>query len=69
MPKQQSQKKRGGMRKFGRGARKPKNAKYTSNRQREKNKLKRVLQSCGENEAFRWAQVNDIVTYYHKLVA
>ena len=69
MAKQQSHKKRGGMRKIGRAARKPKNAKYTFNKQRERNKLKRILQSSGKKEAWRWAQKNEVIGFYNKLVA
>ncbi len=69
MAKQQTHKKSGGMRKIGRAARKPKTAKYKNSHQRERNKLKRVLQSNGQKEAWRFAQKNGVIDLYNKLIA
>lgn len=68
MPKQQH-KKGGGARKIGRAARKPKNAKYKNNRQREKNKMKRILQSSGGEAALSYAKKNELLGYYKKLTS
>ncbi len=68
MPKAQTHKKSGGMRKIGRAARKPKTARYKNNMQHEKNKLKRILQSNGTNAATLYAKENNIENYLRKLV-
>ena len=43
-------------RKYGRAARKPKTLRYKMSQQRERNKLKRILQSCGYVYAKEWAK-------------
>ena len=43
-------------RKYGRAARKPKNARYNAGNRRYHNKLKRVKQSCGEDFARDWVK-------------
>lgn len=60
---------RGGQknRKIGRAARKPKNAKYRNNGIREKNKVKRILQSSGSDEAFRYASRENLQGYLLRL--
>ncbi|KKL15151.1 hypothetical protein LCGC14_2508510 [marine sediment metagenome] len=67
MPKAQSQKRGGGLRKIGRAARKPKNAKYLAHHQREKNKIKRILQSNGIQAAEDYATVHNLHGFLRKL--
>lgn len=43
-----------GLRKHGRDYRKPKHAHYNSSNRHFRNKLKRVLQSCGAEFAKKW---------------
>ena len=59
----------GGNRKHGRGSRKPKTAKYVGNKQRERNKIKRILQSNGEKAATIYAAKFGLTRYLMKLCA
>lgn len=55
-------------RKFGRAARKPKTARYKVGQHREKNKVKRVLQSSGVKAAKQYAAENGVVAYLNTLL-
>ena len=57
--------KSGGQRKCGRDA--AKCQRYKLAMTREKNKLKRVLQSSGKKEARKYASNNGLITYFEKL--
>lgn len=63
----QKKKGSGGTKKYGREARRPSHQRYNSTRRRERNKMKRVLQSCGEKFAWEWAQKNNCISYYKEL--
>jgi len=65
MPPQESSAGKG-CRKAGRA--KLKCARYTSNHIREKNKLRRIMQSNGAAAAVSYAGKNGIITYYNHLV-
>jgi hypothetical protein len=65
MAKQQSQKKSGGSKKIGRNADKCK--KYFAFHTREKNKIKRVLQSNGRAYAETWAKAHNVSSLLAKL--
>ena len=58
----------GGNRKHGRGARKPKTAKYKLGNVREKNKIKRILQSNGDDAATKYASKYGLTRYLMKLM-
>ena len=58
----------GGNRKHGRAARRPKTAKYKGENVREKNKIKRILQSNGEKEATAYATKFGLGRYLKKLL-
>ena len=58
--------KSGGAKKYGRDA--AKCQKYKLTQVREKNKLKRVLQSNGSKAARKYASENGLLTYFEKLV-
>lgn len=55
-------------RKFGRASRRPKKARYESRNQRERNKLKRILRSCGESFARQWAIDRRVESILNKMV-
>ena len=55
-------------RKFGRLSRRPKKARYELRKQRERNKLKRILRSCGESFARQWARDRRVETILDKLI-
>jgi len=57
--------KSGGQRKWGRDA--AKCQRYKLAMTREKNKLKRVLQSSGKKEARTYAKNNGVLAYFEKL--
>lgn len=58
----------GGAKKHGRSGREPKHKKYTSLHQHDKNKVKRILQSNGEEAAMEYALRNGVSTYLRKLI-
>lgn len=61
----QSQRKSGGMRKYGRSL--DKCAHYKAMHTREKNKIRRILRSNGSAEAQKYAIQNNLVNYLSKL--
>lgn len=56
-------------RKIGRDTRKPKHVKYNNMRQRERNKIKRMLKSNGIDFTKTWALKNDAMGIYHQLTS
>ena len=62
----EQQKKSGGAKKYGRSEEKCK--KYRANKTREKNKLKRVLQSNGITAANEYAEAKELWGYLKKLL-
>ena len=66
MAKKQSQKKSGGMRKYGRNLERC--AKYKAMHTREKNKIRRVLRSNGFTAAQSYAEQHNLVGYLTRLV-
>ena len=65
MPKAQAAKKRGGLRKYGRN--KDKCALYRAMKTREKNKLRRILQSNGQEAAKEYASKHILTEYLKRL--
>lgn len=55
-------------RKHGRAARKPKTRRYKEYQQRERNKLKRILQSNGYAYAKEWAKRCSVVPILNKMI-
>jgi hypothetical protein len=56
-------------RKWGRHFRRPKKARYENRRQRERNKLKRILRSNGESFARQWAEERGVLDLLRKLTS
>jgi len=70
MPQKKTTTQKGGKknRKIGRAARKSAHKQYTSTHQREKNKLKRIVQSCGRTFAERYASGSNLASYLAELL-
>ena len=56
-------------RKLGRDTKRPKNIMYKTSHTREKNKLKRILQSNGKDAAIKYGSECGLHEYVRKLIA